>query len=234
MRCFNEMPLLSNLPALRLTLAYALTEPSSLLPHRTIPTLLALPLPIGSSLPSVPGKRTSIKALVLDKDNTICPPETTVVHKAYREKIEQIKTSPEFVNRPNSILIVSNTAGSTRLQQHEAEAKELEADLGLPVLRQQPGRKKPLCGPDVLQFFKEHGITEDPAEIAFVGDRLATDVMVAREVGSWSIWCRDGWRSPEEPSKDYRGLFAKAEANFERMLREKFSKTAPLPQGTMG
>ena len=225
------MPLLSNLPALRLTLAYALHEPSSLLPHHTIPTLLALPLPVGSSLPSLPGsgKKPTIKALVLDKDNTICPPETAVVHKAYREKIEQIKASPEFAGRPHSILIVSNTAGSTRSQPHETEAKQLEQELGLPVLRQQPGRKKPLCSPDVLSYFKEHGITENPAEIAFVGDRLATDVLVAREAGSWSIWCRDGWRDPVQPGKDHRGFFAKIESVMERILRQRFGKIAPLP-----
>jgi phosphatidylglycerophosphatase GEP4 len=226
------MPLLSNLPALRLTLAYALHEPSSLLPHHTIPTLLSLPLPIGTSLPSIPGsnKTPTIKALVLDKDNTICPPETAVIHKAYRQKIEDIKASPEFVGRPHSILIVSNTAGSTRSAVHEAEAKQLEFELGLPVLRQQPGRKKPLCGPDVLSYFKEHGVTDNPSEIAFVGDRLATDVLVAREVGTWSVWCRDGWRDPMQPHKDYRGLFSKAEGVLERILRQRFAKSAPLPK----
>lgn len=229
------MPLLSNLPALRLTIAYALHEPSALLPHHTIPTLLSLPLPISASLPSLPssGKKPTIRALVLDKDNTICPPETAVVHKAYREKIEQIKASPEFAGRPHSILIVSNTAGSSRSTEHEAEAARLEADLGLPVLRQQPGRKKPLCGPDVLLYFKEHGITEDPAEIAFVGDRLATDVVVAREVGSWSIWCRDGWRDPALREKDYRGPFSKAEGVLENILRQRFAKVAPLPLGAL-
>lgn len=227
------MPLLSNIPALRLTIAYAFHEPSSLLPHRTIPTLLSLPLPIGPSLPSLPDseKKPTIRALVLDKDNTICPPETAVVHAAYRNKIEQIKASPEFAGRPHSILIVSNTAGSSRAAHHEDEAKHLEADLGLPVLRQQPGRKKPLCGPDVVAYFKEHGVTENPAEIAFVGDRLATDVLVAREVGSWSLWCRNGWRDPTSPYKDYRGFFSKAEGVLENILRQRFAKVAPTPEG---
>lgn len=226
-----DMPLLSNLPALRLTIAYALTEPSSLLPHRTIPTLLSLPLPLSAALPSLPSQaKPIIKALVLDKDNTICPPETSVLHKAYREKIEQIKASHEFVGKANSILIVSNTAGSTRAPAHEAEAQELESELGLPVLRQQPGRKKPLCGPEVLRFFREHGVTENPAEIVFVGDRLATDVLLARQVGSWSIWCKDGWRSPEDPNEDHRGAFAKLEGVFESILRERFGRRAPLPK----
>ena len=225
------MPLLSNLPALRLTVAYALSEPTSLLPHHTISTLLSLPLPVSTCLPLLLGKgiKPTIKALVLDKDNTICPPESTYLHKTYLAKIEQIKSSPEFAHSPHSILVVSNTAGSSRSAEHEAEAKQLEADLGLPVLRQQPGRKKPLCGPDVLKYFSENGVTDNPSEIAFVGDRLTTDVLVARQVGAWSIWCRDGWRDPAEPAKDFRGLLSRTEDRFERFLRETLDKTAPLP-----
>lgn len=224
------MPLLSNLPALRLTLAYIVHEPSSLLPHTTIPTLLSLPLPLGASLPSLPDKsKPIIRALVVDKDNTICPPETTTLHPAYVAKLKKIKDSPEFAHNSKSVLIVSNTAGSTSSTEHEVEAQALEAELGLPVLRQQPSRKKPLCGPDVLAHFKKHGVTSDPAEIAVVGDRLATDVLVAREMGSWSVWCKDGWRDPNKPQTDYRGLFSKLEARLEQFLRVRLGKTAPVP-----
>ncbi|KAK5443285.1 hypothetical protein LTS15_010820 [Exophiala xenobiotica] len=220
------MPLLSNVPALRLTLAYALHDPSTLLPHRTIPTLLSLPLPIGPSLPTKP----RIRAIVLDKDNTICPPETANVHQAYLSKVKKIRQSSEFSQNAHSILIVSNTAGSSSAPEHEAEAKQLELELGLPVLRQHPDRKKPLCGSDILRYFKDHGVTEDPKEIVVVGDRLATDVLVAREMGSWSVWCRDGWRNPEMPGRDYRGFFSKMENRFERIMRGGFGRTAPPPK----
>ena len=227
----REMPFLSNVPALRLTLAYLLHEPSSLLPHASIPTLIFLPLPVSSTLPFLPGTRTkpTIKALVLDKDNTICPPETAKLHQAHLNKIEKIRESDEFSHNPHSVLIVSNTAGSSSAPAHEAEAKELEAELSLPVLRQHPTRKKPFCGPDILAYFKEHGVTENPAEIAVVGDRLATDVLLAREMGSWSVWCRDGWRHPEMPGRDYRGFFSRMESRFEGIMRSGLSKTAPLP-----
>lgn len=224
------MPILSNIPALRLTLAYVLHDPSSLLPHATIPTLLSLPVPIGPSLPFARnGYKPKIKALVLDKDNTICPPKTTLLHQAFINKIEKIKESPEFAHHDKSILIVSNTAGSTSAAEDEAEAKQLELELGLPVLRQDPNRRKPLCGPEILAFFKEHGVTDDPAEIVVVGDRLATDVLVAREMGSWSVWCRDGWRNPEMPGRDYRGFLGRMEGRFERLLRVGYKRSAPLP-----
>lgn len=226
------MPVFSNFPALRLASAYAIHEPSSLLPHRTIPTLLPLPLPIGPWLPSLDSenKKPTIRALVLDKDNTLCPPETAKLHPAFLSKIEKIRASPEFSHNAHSILIVSNTAGSSSAPEHEAEAKLLEQELGLPVLRQHPDRKKPFCGPDVLKYFREHGVTEDPKEIVVVGDRLATDVLLAREMGSWSIWCRDGWRNPEIPGRDYRGFFSKMETRFERVMRDSLGRAAPLPK----
>ena len=226
------MPVLSNVPTLRLALAYALNEPSSLLPHRTIPTLLPLPLPLGSWLPSLrdTGKKPNIRALVLDKDNTLCPPKTTKLHQAYINKLEKIKESDEFSCSPHSILIVSNTAGSSSAPEHEAEAKLLETELGIPVLRQHPDRKKPFCGSDVLKYFKDHGVTENPQEIVVLGDRLATDVLLAREMGSWSIWTRDGWRNPEIPGRDYRGFLSKMEGRFERFMRGGLGKTAPLPK----
>ena len=31
-----------------------------------------------------------------------------------------------------------------------------------------------------------------PSQVAVVGDRLATDVMMANMMGSWSVWVRDG------------------------------------------
>jgi phosphatidylglycerophosphatase GEP4 len=223
-------PLLSNLPALRLTVSYLLHDPSSLLPHTTIPTLLSLPLPISSSLGTVSNK-PKIRALVVDKDNTLCPPKTALLHPAYIAKIEKIKSSAEFSDNPNSVLIVSNTAGSSSSAAHEEEARALEQELGIPVLRQKEGRKKPLCGAEVLAFFKDRGVTDDPAEIAVVGDRLATDVLLAREMGSWSVWTRQGWRNPEMPGRDYRGFLSKMEDRFERVLRGGLEKKAPAPRG---
>lgn len=54
--------------------------------------------------------------------------------------------------------------------------------------------KKPGCGHDIMDYFKEHpeaGVT-DPSEIAVVGDRLATDMMLANMMGGWGFWVKDG------------------------------------------
>lgn len=223
------MPLFANLPAARLTLSYLFHDPPSLLPHSQLPTLLSLPVPLAASLPFKPLPR--IRALVLDKDNTLCPPKTAMMHPSYLTKLDKIRSSPEFSHSPHSILIVSNTAGSTPSAVHEAEAKALEAELGIPVLRQHPQRRKPFCGPDVLKYFSDHGVTSNPAEVVVVGDRLGTDILMAREMGAWSLWVRDGFRNPEMPGRDYRGALAKTELRFEQLLRGGLKKKAPPPKG---
>ncbi|RMZ88478.1 hypothetical protein DV736_g4299, partial [Chaetothyriales sp. CBS 134916] len=225
-----EMP--SNFPALRLSLAYLLHDPTSLLPHQTVSTFLALPIPVTPGLPALPSTlpKTTIRALVLDKDNTLCPPETTKLHPDYLAKIEKLKASTEFSSNRHSILIVSNTAGSTSSPAHEEEAVLLEKQLGLDVLRQHPQRRKPFCGPDVLAYFKKHDVTDNPAEIAVVGDRLATDVLLARDMGSWSIWCQDGWRDPKVPTQDYRGFLSRLESRFESIMRTRVGRMAPFPR----
>ena len=73
-------------------------------------------------------------------------------------------------------------------------------------------------------------MTDDPKEIVVLGDRLATDVLLAREMGSWSVWTRDGWRNPEIPGRDYRGFFGRMEGRFERVMRGGLRLSAPLPR----
>ena len=45
-----------------------------------------------------------------------------------------------------------------------------------------------------MAYFKQHpdaGVTS-PSQIAVVGDRLFTDVMMANMMGSYGFWIRDG------------------------------------------
>lgn len=54
--------------------------------------------------------------------------------------------------------------------------------------------KKPGCGAEVLSYFRnlpDSRVTK-PSQIAIVGDRLFTDVMMANMMGSWSVWVKDG------------------------------------------
>lgn len=58
----------------------------------------------------------------------------------------------------------------------------------------QHSTKKPGCQTEILDYFRnapDSGVTR-PEQIAVVGDRLFTDVMMANMMGSWVIWLRDG------------------------------------------
>jgi phosphatidylglycerophosphatase GEP4 len=71
-------------------------------------------------------------------------------------------------------------------------AAEVEQATGVTVLAHKV--KKPGCGDEIMEYFKGHpetGVTS-PHQIAVVGDRLTTDMMMANMMGSWGIWVRDG------------------------------------------
>ena len=54
--------------------------------------------------------------------------------------------------------------------------------------------KKPGCGSEIMDYFRKHpetGVT-DPSQIAVVGDRLTTDMMLANMMGGWGFWIKDG------------------------------------------
>jgi len=90
------------------------------------------------------------------------------------------------------LLIVSNTAGASSIDPKGKLAAEVENSTGVPVLPH--STKKPGCGPEIMEYFRKHpemGVTR-PDQIAIVGDRLTTDVMLANLMGSYAIWVKDG------------------------------------------
>lgn len=68
----------------------------------------------------------------------------------------------------------------------------MEETTGVKILRH--SSKKPGCGQQVLEYFQsfpEIGVSK-ASEIAVVGDRLFTDVMMANLMGAFSVWVKDG------------------------------------------
>jgi len=68
----------------------------------------------------------------------------------------------------------------------------LESNTGVQVLRH--STKKPGCRDEIFSHFRlapELGVTR-PDQIAVVGDRLFTDIMMANLMGSYGIWIKDG------------------------------------------
>ncbi|KAL4935479.1 hypothetical protein BDV06DRAFT_234289 [Aspergillus oleicola] len=253
----------TNLRAFNLAVQTLLSSPSQFLPHLTIPTITHLPEQIGTLLeaqyppssfsqtasekePSPQEKpRITIRALVLDKDNTLCPAKTTTFPSKIYAHLHALRTSPtspfNLSTAPNSILIVSNRAGShPRYEDEAVEIEERLSGLKIPVFRLpvpaefEYGKsncveKKPFCGKEVLDWFRERGVTQRADEIAVVGDRLGTDVLMAKEMGAWSVWCRDG--VGKEVTKGKRNVLEKMEVWVERYLRESRGLKAPRPRG---
>ncbi|KAL8812203.1 MAG: hypothetical protein Q9200_001208 [Gallowayella weberi] len=172
-------------------------NPSLCLPHATIPTFNHLPVPLSNAFGNL---KPDIRAVVLDKDNCFALPKENVVYKPYTQfhfanpsNPPQDKISSLFrTYPPPHLLIVSNSAGSTTSDPHNTQASLLASTTSIPVLKH--STKKPGCGTQILNhFLHAPGSRVTSADqIAVVGDRLFTDVMLANLMGSWSIWVRDG------------------------------------------
>lgn len=234
----------SNLRAFHLAVSTLLKSPSQFLPHLTIPTITHLPEQIGPYLDASYTTTTTdnknkdpihIRALILDKDNTLCAAKSTSLPPAILAKLHALRTSPSspfnMSSAPHSVLVVSNRAGSH--PRYEAEIAELEEnglrELRIPVFRLPEGSaKKPFCGREVLSWFRENGVVKGAEEIAVVGDRLGTDVLMAQQMGAWSVWCRDG---VSENGRPQRNVLEKMELWVERYLRESRGLKAPAPRG---
>lgn len=82
-----------------------------------------------------------------------------------------------------------------------------------------------------MRWFREREVIQSPNEIAVVGDRLGTDVIMAGMMGSWSVWCKEGVFEVGEEGKVGRNVLEKMEVWIERFLRERKGCMAPAPKG---
>ncbi|KAK4188211.1 mitochondrial PGP phosphatase [Podospora australis] len=166
-----------------------LAKPSLCLPHATVATFADLPIPLDKAFtPKGKEGKVGIKAVVLDKDDCFAYPEHNEVYEQYKKRFEALRAA--YPGR--QLLIVSNTSGATSYDTDGKMASAVEKATGVTVLPHSV--KKPGCGDEIMKYFRSHpetGVTS-PSQIAVVGDRLATDMMLANMMGSWGVWVRDG------------------------------------------
>ncbi|ODQ81854.1 hypothetical protein BABINDRAFT_174458 [Babjeviella inositovora NRRL Y-12698] len=155
-----------------------LYNPALCLPNLIIPTFETLPIPL--QFPHQPANVT-IKAVVLDKDNCFAKDHDDKVWPAYSAVWERLRN--EYPKE--SLLIVSNSAGTDDDINH-VQAEKLERDTGVTVLRH--STKKPGCHAEIMEYFQSQGLVEGPHEVAVVGDRLFTDMLMSNMMGSWGVW----------------------------------------------
>ncbi|KAM3545580.1 hypothetical protein ARSEF1564_001574 [Beauveria bassiana] len=164
-----------------------LFKPSICLPHHTVSTFNDLPIPLDSVL-HARGLKANIRAVVLDKDDCFAYPDAKEVYGPYKNHFEKLRKA--YPGR--KLLVVSNTSGATTWDKNLSQAVEVERSTGVHVLPH--AVKKPGCGPEIMAYFEKHpetGVT-DPSQVAVVGDRLTTDMMLANMMGGWGFWIRDG------------------------------------------
>ncbi|THX31799.1 HAD-superfamily phosphatase [Aureobasidium pullulans] len=193
-------------------------DPSLCLPHHTVSTFNHLPIPLSRAFNKADGERkVDIRAVVLDKDNCFAVPKENEVYKPYTERFEELRKA-----YPGSrLLIVSNSAG-TLSDPTGVEADLLEKNTGVKVLRH--NTKKPGCHSDVLSYLRnapDTGVTH-ASQVAIVGDRLFTDVMMANMMGSYGFWIKDG-------VVEEKGLFVKLERSLAGFLTRR-GYSPPFPQ----
>jgi phosphatidylglycerophosphatase GEP4 len=173
-------------PSATLNAFRLVARPTLLLPHATISTFNKLPIPLKSAFGK--HKDVDIRAVVLDKDNCFAYPKANSVYKPYEEHFQALRKA--YPGR--RLLIVSNSAGALSKDPGGKDAALVEKSTGLAVLPHVT--MKPGCGSEVMDYFLKHpetGVTR-PDQIAIVGDRLSTDVMLANLMGSYSVWVKDG------------------------------------------
>ncbi|RKF65570.1 Phosphatidylglycerophosphatase GEP4, mitochondrial [Golovinomyces cichoracearum] len=130
-----------------------------------------------------------------------------------KKKFEQLKAA-----YPNGrLLIVSNTAGTISVDPVGQSASEVQKATGVKVLRH--AIRKPGCHAEILEYFCHQcpgvNITR-PDQIAIVGDRITTDVMLANVMGSYAVWVQNGIVPREETS-----IFARLEQKLVSLLIRK-------------
>ncbi|KAK4670102.1 uncharacterized protein QC763_0039330 [Podospora pseudopauciseta] len=164
-----------------------LAKPSLCLPQATVATFADLPIPLDKAFAGQ-REKVDIKAVVLDKDDCFAYPEHNEVYDQYKQRFEALRAA--YPGR--RLLIVSNTSGAQSYDRDGKLAAAVEKATGVVVLPHQT--KKPGCGDEIMSYFRKHpetGVTS-PSQIAVVGDRLSTDIMLANMMGSWGVWVKDG------------------------------------------
>ena len=126
-------------------------------------------------------RAAGVASIIFDKDNTLTAPYVDTAHVDVSDAITRAKDAFGADN----CIVLSNSAGSGDDAPEYNAAKACEAALGLRVARH-PDAQKPQCLVDVVASLK----SSDVNSVAVVGDRLATDVLAANEIGALSVHTR--------------------------------------------
>lgn len=117
------------------------------------------------------GEWAEIKCLIFDKDNCLTFPHSNALHPAFEKDWAWLKENFR-------VAVLSNSAGSFLQDPRGRKAEALSRSLGVPVLRH--FANKPFCLSALASF-------TNGQKSAIVGDRILTDVLLAKFSGCKSI-----------------------------------------------
>ncbi|KAI7898666.1 mitochondrial PGP phosphatase-domain-containing protein [Cokeromyces recurvatus] len=134
----------------------------------------------------------NIKAIGFDKDNCLTAPYVSTINPPFKNAWDNcIKTFSK-----ENVIIVSNSAGTEDDIDYKdnpfpplflllsIQAQHLEKSLGVSVLRHK--EKKPSGGQYLTNYFSPIS----SSQIAFVGDRILTDIVYGNCNGNLTIWTK--------------------------------------------
>ncbi|KAI9731013.1 MAG: hypothetical protein M1834_005476 [Cirrosporium novae-zelandiae] len=195
-----------NLPGITSTIKALVQSPNQVLPHVTVPTLLSLQVPLIVPL-------TSVRALVLDKDNCITVPHAQEIYPPLVDKLHELQ-------QKYHVVLLSNTLGLG------TSSSSITTFHGIPVLPHTYQKPHPSLLPQVLSYFRSLPSSPDkpvpthPSHIAFVGDRLFTDILLANSMGAYGIWVRDGIAEGGKYNNIWAGMERQVKTWIERKGRK--------------
>lgn len=125
----------------------------------------------------------NIKYIVFDKDNTIA------LHKSNEipnEEMKQILTNFSNIFGADNIAILSNTAGSAN-DKNFSDLNLIQKNFEIKVIKHK--YKKPAVDLEIFEHFRlnEKPSLSERKSICCIGDRLFTDVIMGKEIDSFTI-----------------------------------------------
>jgi len=150
-------------------------------------------------------RRSQIKAVIFDKDNTLTSPYAESVHRKISKHLKVLATNFRVV-------ILSNSAGSLYDWKGKA-ASIIEKQSGIKVLRHR--LKKPARVKNI-----ESVLGCKKAEIAMVGDRVLTDIVFGNRNGMLTILVNPLAKA---------GLVSRNISRLERLLVRRWMKKSVNP-----
>lgn len=152
-----------------------------------------------------------IKYIIFDKDNTIAYHKSNDIPN---DSIKEILKNFSFHFGDENIAVLSNTAGSAS-DKNFSDLKLIEENFGIKVIRHK--NKKPCVDKEIFAHFK---LSDNPSQsvrrsICIIGDRLFTDVVMGKEINSFTVLV-----NPLDPSTD--NFLVKNIRKIENLLIEKY------------